>query len=165
MKFLASFSSLAEYPALNRLAKKGLSFILWLAVAISVYLLLEMLAGAYFSGLDFGDVRQLVDLGAEWLMLLFLIGISAASLGVSWQTLLRSLACLLRLFLAQLYSRQAVPPTHILLPRQEFQQHTLHVKRAFAHLAQQMAAKRPLLAAGTRTPFLLFRQAPLRVAP
>ncbi len=48
-------------------------------------------------------LRQLVDLGAEWLMLLFLIGISAASLGVSWQTLLRySLACLLRLFLAQL---------------------------------------------------------------
>lgn len=147
------------------LAEHGRFLVVLSAATITTGLGLQMTLGAYFSRPDFWDIRQLVGLGAEGIMLFAIMLATCSSLGCSGRAIIWSIHALFLLILNHLGNVTRIPPTHVRLRNREDHRRILAVQTTYVQIQARLAAQRPSLTPPSKSPFRLFRQAPLLVSP
>ena len=129
---------------------------------VALIVILAMLVGGR-AGVPL--LPYLVDLGAEGLFLCLLLLGFLTILGHSVLAVIWSMKDLWRSFLVQLLHARRVPASHIRVPAEKWWHLLLSGRGTAARLATCQAIQHPLLRPKINTPFLLFHQAPLLVAP
>jgi hypothetical protein len=132
------------------------------SIFVTLIVILAMLVG---ERADMPLLPYLVDLGAEGLFICSLLLGFLTILGHSILAVIWSMKDLWRSFLVQLLHARRVPASHIRVPAEKWWHLLLSGRGMAARLASCPAIQHTLLRPKINTPFLLFQQAPLLVAP
>lgn len=148
-----------------QLARASLFWVSLVALSVATGLSCQMVLGDFVKDAAFWDVRNLVSLGAEIIMLCAILFGACAPIGYSWFFLFGTVEVATKLIVAHIGRCPKVPPTHLLVQSSESQREVAAVKTTLVRLCAAIQARQPQRRSAGKGPILLFQQAPLLVAP